>query len=360
MRSVQVVAAVVFFVAAGPLACEGEEYVPPPLQTDPIFFEPFQGDTWKSRWVYSDSGEYQGRFELQTYPVDAIPGDTGLAMSEKARRYGLTATLKDQVQTSEQPLAVQYEVIHKAGLDCGGAYLKLLNVDTTFDGKQLEEPTPYSIMFGPDRCGNPGKVHFIIKFKNPTSGTWVEHHLKNGPELPPTADKLAMTHLYRFALLGGSKFSVTVDDKTTTFDLLSDLDPPINPPKVIDDPSDTKPEDWVDEAEIPDPEASKPDDWDEDAPPDIPDPSVRSDDALNGRSTPPHPACAGAPSARCRLSSRPTGTTTSPLRSPTPRRRSPQTGMMRTTANGLPLLSPTPNVRGRLRRAWAPRGQPRP
>jgi calnexin len=45
-----------------------------------------------------------------------------------------------------------------------------------------------------------------------------------------------------------------------------DFSPAINPPAEIDDPKDTKPEDWVDQARIPDPEASKPEDWDEDAP----------------------------------------------------------------------------------------------
>merc|ERR1712196_508857 len=45
--------------------------------------------------------------------------------------------------------------------------------------------------------------------------------------------------------------------------LLEDFDPPVNPPKQIDDPTDEKPEDWVDEAKIEDPEASKPEDWDE-------------------------------------------------------------------------------------------------
>ena len=34
----------------------------------------------------------------------------------------------------------------------------------------------------------------------------------------------------------------------------------------IDDPSDVKPADWVDEAKMVDPTASKPEDWDEDAP----------------------------------------------------------------------------------------------
>jgi|EP01047_Picozoa_sp_COSAG01_P036379 hypothetical protein len=51
------------------------------------------------------------------------------------------------------------------------------------------------------------------------------------------------------------------------------MTPSVNPPKQIDDPTDSKPEDWVDEAKIDDPEASKPDDWDEDAPMEIVDAS---------------------------------------------------------------------------------------
>ena len=38
------------------------------------------------------------------------------------------------------------------------------------------------------------------------------------------------------------------------------------PPQEIDDPTDSKPEDWVDTPKIPDPDAVKPDDWDESAP----------------------------------------------------------------------------------------------
>lgn len=48
--------------------------------------------------------------------------------------------------------------------------------------------------------------------------------------------------------------------------LLESFQPPVNPPKEIDDPNDSKPADWVEEAKIPDPKATKPDDWDEDAP----------------------------------------------------------------------------------------------
>lgn len=56
--------------------------------------------------------------------------------------------------------------------------------------------------------------------------------------------------------------------------LLHDVIPPVNPPKEIDDPNDSKPEDWDERAKIPDPEAVKPDDWDEDAPAKIEDPDA--------------------------------------------------------------------------------------
>ena len=53
--------------------------------------------------------------------------------------------------------------------------------------------------------------------------------------------------------------------------LLDEFKPPVNPEKEIDDPEDSKPSTWVDEARISDPAASKPADWDEDAPLEIPD-----------------------------------------------------------------------------------------
>lgn len=43
--------------------------------------------------------------------------------------------------------------------------------------------------------------------------------------------------------------------------LLHDMVPPVNPTKEIDDPNDSKPEDWDERAKIPDPEAVKPEDW---------------------------------------------------------------------------------------------------
>jgi len=49
------------------------------------------------------------------------------------------------------------------------------------------------------------------------------------------------------------------------------MEPPINPSTTIDDPTDFKPDDWVDTKRITDETATKPDDWDEDEPEKIPD-----------------------------------------------------------------------------------------
>ncbi|KAI5293674.1 hypothetical protein KEM52_005325, partial [Ascosphaera acerosa] len=78
-------------------------------------------------------------------------------------------------------------------------------------------------------------------------------------------------------------FEILIDGESAkTGSLLDDFVPAVNPPKEIDDPADSKPADWVDEARIPDPEARKPADWDEDAPFEIPDDeAAKPDDWLD-------------------------------------------------------------------------------
>lgn len=44
------------------------------------------------------------------------------------------------------------------GLDCGGAYMKLLADSPDLDITKVDGSTPYVIMFGPDKCGLDDKV----------------------------------------------------------------------------------------------------------------------------------------------------------------------------------------------------------
>lgn len=76
------------------------------------------------------------------------------------------------------------------GQECGGAYVKLLQKGSLSDlvplgclyfyaadgpylyslvclQKQLNDKTPFTIMFGPDKCGKETHLRFIFQHKNP-------------------------------------------------------------------------------------------------------------------------------------------------------------------------------------------------
>jgi calnexin len=155
-----------------------------------------------------------------------------------------------------------------------GAYAKLLSdVDADFKAEDLVDSTPFSVMFGPDKCGATNKVHLIIKHAQP-NGTVAERHLVSPPLVEGNGgDKL--THVYTLVLRpSNSSFDLLIDGESRKSGSLLDsalFDPPFAPPKEIDDAEDKKPEDWVEVEKIPDPKATKPEDWDEDAPREIDD-----------------------------------------------------------------------------------------
>jgi hypothetical protein len=58
----------------------------------------------------------------------------------------------------ESGLIVQYEAQTPQTHGCGGAYMKLLSPPDGWAPQRLRSRTPYSIMFGPDRCGAAARV----------------------------------------------------------------------------------------------------------------------------------------------------------------------------------------------------------
>lgn len=71
------------------------------------------------------------------------------------------------------------------------------------------------------------------------------------------------THTFCWSVLNpDNSYEMFIDQSSVSHgSLLHDVVPPVNPPKEIDDPTDSKPQDWDERAKIPDPEAVKPDDW---------------------------------------------------------------------------------------------------
>jgi hypothetical protein len=146
------------------------------------------------------------------------------------------------------------------GLECGGAYLKLLRDNKALHQEEFSNASPYVVMFGPDKCGATNKVHLIVNHKNPKSGEYEEKHLTPAP----AARIVKTTELYTLIIHPNNTVIIKLNGETVKeANLFEDFTPSFNPPAEIDDPKDSKPEDWVDAVKIADPEAVKPEEWDE-------------------------------------------------------------------------------------------------
>uniref|UniRef100_UPI00398E47C8 calnexin-like n=1 Tax=Pristiophorus japonicus TaxID=55135 RepID=UPI00398E47C8 len=222
-----------------------------------------------------DIAKYDGKWAVEELMENKVPGDKGLVLKSKAKHHAISALLKKPFVFKGEPLIVQYEVNFQNGIDCGGAYLKLLSHTEDLKLEEFFDKTPYSIMFGPDKCGEDYKLHFIFRHQNPITGEYEEKHAKR-PDIDLKkfyTDKI--THLYTLVLNPDNSFEMLIDQTVVSKgNLLEDMTPPINPPNEIDDPNDSKPEDWDEKLKIPDPDALKPEDWDEDAPAKIIDPDA--------------------------------------------------------------------------------------
>ncbi|KAF9154006.1 hypothetical protein BG015_002149 [Linnemannia schmuckeri] len=238
------------------------------------FLEQF-ATNWSDRWTASEAtkesnaeGEvfsYVGKWSVEepsVYP--GLKNDLGLVAKSAAAHHAISASLPEVVDNKDKTLVVQYEVKAQDGLECGGAYMKLLTESPQgIKFKEFSNDTPYTIMFGPDKCGATDKVHFIFRHKNPITGVHEEKHLQSAP-----LSKLSKrTTLYTLIVNPNQTFEIKVNgESAASGSLLENFQPPVNPAKEIDDTSDTKPANWVEEARIPDAKATKPEDWDEEAP----------------------------------------------------------------------------------------------
>ncbi|RWR86896.1 calnexin [Cinnamomum micranthum f. kanehirae] len=235
--------------------------------SDSLFYESFD-ESFDGRWIASGKEDYNGVWK---HSKSEGHDDYGLLVSEKARKYAIVKELEEPVKLKDGTVVLQFETRLQNGLECGGAYLKYLRPQGAgWNSKEFDNESPYSIMFGPDKCGSTNKVHFILKHKNPKTGEYVEHHLKYPPSVP--SDKL--THVYSAILKPDNEVRILVDGeekKKANFLSADDFEPPLIPAKTIPDPDDKRPEDWDERAQIPDPDAVKPEDWDEDAPMEIED-----------------------------------------------------------------------------------------
>ncbi|ORX58862.1 Calreticulin, partial [Hesseltinella vesiculosa] len=231
------------------------------------------GEGWKDRWVASKARDELGAFEVSSgkWSADADK-TTGLRTTEDYRFYAASTKFDKPFDNKDKNFVVQFDVKNEQKIGCGGSYVKIFS--DKFDAEKFSGDSEYNIMFGPDICGSKAMVHAILQYKGKN------HDLKK-MVAAPTDD---LTHTYTFVLKPDQTYQVLVDgNESAAGDLVEDWD--VLPAKTIKDPEASKPEDWVDEAQIDDPEDVKPADWD-DQPEFIPDPEAEKpedwDDDMDG------------------------------------------------------------------------------
>lgn len=251
-------------------------YATPAAPANAYLFETFDGGLPDSFVKTSgnkqdeEKSKYSGEIVAEAAQKNALVGDLGLVLKNKAKHHAIATNLaKPFVFTEEEKFVAQYEVNFQAGVECAGAYIKLFSEDEGLDLKNFDDKTRFTFMFGPDKCASDYKLHFIYNYQNPKTGEFEEKHLKTKPKVDvlKAAYGDANPHLFRLVVNKDNSFVITLDNAVVSKgNLLEDLKPSINPEKEIVDKEDQKPEDWDDREKIDDPTAVKPDDWDESAP----------------------------------------------------------------------------------------------
>lgn len=142
-------------------------------------------DGWDSRWIPSKAKKddpkseedwaYVGEWAVEEpHTFKGIDGDKGLVVKNPAAHHAISAKFPKKIDNKAKTLVVQYEVKLQSrslkpetlscsltctdGLECGGAYMKLLQDNKKLHAEEFSNSSPYIIMFGPDKCGATNKV----------------------------------------------------------------------------------------------------------------------------------------------------------------------------------------------------------
>lgn len=163
-------------------------YESPEIDLNQFFFVDHFDDAENSekKWIRSkaqkdDTAEeiakYDGVWIIESPERIVWKNDLGLVLKSKAKHAAISSKLHTKFVFNEKQFVVQYEVTMQNIQDCGGSYIKLLSEGkSSLDLTTFNDKTPYTIMFGPDKCGNDIKLHFIFRHINPINGSISEKH----------------------------------------------------------------------------------------------------------------------------------------------------------------------------------------
>merc|ERR1712161_170464 len=175
--------------------------------------------------------------------------DAGIQTTEDSKFFGISAGF-DSFSNAGKDLIIQYQAKYEKDVECGGGYVKI--GAKMADPATFGDPTPYNIMFGPDKCGYTKRTHLIFNYDG-------KHVLKKS-DLSYKQEGEGTSHLYRLVVKPDNTVRVEIDEEKIYEGSLAE-DWEMLKAKEIADPDDKKPSDWADDSMMDDPEDKKPDDW---------------------------------------------------------------------------------------------------
>jgi len=218
-----------------------------------VYFSETFGDGWEKRWTTSKWKESEGTAGKWVSTAGKWfsdeAEDKGIQTGEDSRFFGIAAAF-DSFSNEGKELIVQYQAKYEKDVECGGGYLKIGPKQE--DLAAFGDPTPYNIMFGPDKCGYTKRTHLIFNYQG-------KNVLKKS-DLAYKQEGEGTSHLYRLVVKPDNTVRVEIDEEKIYEGSLKE-DWELLKPKEISDPDDKKPSDWVDDSMMDDPEDKKPDDW---------------------------------------------------------------------------------------------------
>merc|ERR1712194_271879 len=218
-----------------------------------IFFSETFGKGWEDRWALSKWKESEGTAGKWAAATGKWFGDeaedAGIQTTEDSKFFGISAGF-DSFSNAGKDLIIQYQAKYEKDVECGGGYVKI--GAKMADPATFGDPTPYNIMFGPDKCGYTKRTHLIFNYDG-------KNVLKKS-DLAYKQEGEGTSHVYRMTLKADNTVTVEIDEENIYSGSLKE-DWEMLKAKEITDPDDKKPSDWVDDSMIDDPETKKPDDW---------------------------------------------------------------------------------------------------
>eukprot|EP00063_Salmo_salar_P068814 XP_014043649.1 PREDICTED: calmegin-like [Salmo salar] len=113
-----------------------------PVPIGEVYFSETFDDGSLDRWQVSKTmkedaddeiAKYDGKWSVEQLKENKVPGDMGLVLKSRAKHHAIASLLDRPFLFRDDALVVQYEVNFQDGIDCGGAYIKLLSDEDDLD-----------------------------------------------------------------------------------------------------------------------------------------------------------------------------------------------------------------------------------